>query len=342
LNDRIELLRRRASALPRIPLTPLPTPLQECRHLSQEVGHGVRLFLKRDDLTAIGLGGNKVRKLEFSLGEAKAEGCDAIVHGLAGQSNYCRQTAAACAMLGIPCYLVLRRDHKTDGPPQGNLLLDHLFGAHVTLVAPEDQPRAKQELVERLKAEGRKPYLIGHHDEVLGAVAYSLCLAEVIEQLAEHGLRADAVCVSGSYGTQAGLVLGKRLLGLEGEVLGFNVMPLEPASTSLRLARTAGEAAKQLGFDESFSPGEIRNTPAYAGEQYGKPTPECLEAMSLLGRTEGLVVGPVYTAKGLAGTLDYVRTGRIAPGSTVVFIHTGGTPEVFAYNAELMRPASEG
>src|SRR5262249_42714568 len=160
-------------------LTDLPTPLHACPRLATAIGHEGQLFFKRDDLTMVGLGGNKVRKLEFTMGRVQAEGCDCIVHGLAGQSNYCRQTAAICARLGIPCHLVLRRDHKTDGLPQGNLLLSHLFGAHVTLVDPEEQEDAKRSLVDQLKRKGRKPYLIGYCDEVLGAVAYGLCLAEI-------------------------------------------------------------------------------------------------------------------------------------------------------------------
>lgn len=345
MKKRISLLRRQAARLPRIPLTQLPTPMQECPRFSREIGCSVRLFMKRDDLIMTGFGGNKIRKLEFSLGRARAEGCDVVVHGLAGQSNYCRQTAAACAMVGMPCHLVLRKDHKAEDPPQANRLLDYVFGAEVTMVPSLEQREAKGRLVDKLKAEGHKPYLIGRDDEVLGAVAYSLCLAEILEQLVEQDMTPDAVCVTGSAGTQSGLILGKRLLGFEGQVYGF-----EPAVCKDEAAKRAGvadvvnDAARLLGVNESFSAADVNNTSAYAGEKYGIPTPECLVVIGLLGRTEGLVVGPVYTAKGLAGTIDFIRTGRIAAGSTVVFVHTGGTPEVFAYNVEisaaLMQPSA--
>jgi len=333
-------LRRRAAALPRVSLASLPTPLTEVPRFAEWVGGDVRMFLKRDDLTDTGLGGNKIRKLEFSLGAARAEGCDVIVHGLAGQSNYCRQTAAAAARLGMPCHLVLRSDHKTDDPPQGNRLLDYAFGADVHMVDAAEQRAAKADLVERLQADGHRPYVIGHRDEVLGAMAYALCLAEIVEQLDALGAAADYVCVSGRSGTHAGLVLGKRLLDVPGCVLGFQVSPEGGPEATQRRSRScadaAAEAAELLGGDEAFAVDDIRTTDAYGGPAYGQPSPGCLEALLALGRTEGLLVGPVYTAKGLSGVADFVRTGVIEAGATVVFLHTGGLPETFAYNAEII------
>ena len=337
----IDELRQRAARLPRVSLTPLPTPLDELPRFSKAVGHGVRIFMKRDDVMSIGFGGNKLRKLEFSLGAAQAEGCDVLVHGLAGQSNYCRQAAAAAAKVGLPCHLVLRRDHKAQDPAQSNRLLDYLFGATVHMVADrQEQEKAKEDLVRKLKAEGHRPYVVGRRDEVFGSVAYALCLAEILEQLASAGAKADCLCVSGRSGTSAGLVLGKRLLGFQGPVLGFQVAPESSPESSLKqsqaCASVAGEAAELLGLHESFTADDVINTHAYGGTQYGTPTEAGLDTLLELGRTEGIVVGPVYVGKGLSGVVDYVRTGRIAQGSTVVFIHTGGTVELFAYNAEIM------
>jgi 1-aminocyclopropane-1-carboxylate deaminase/D-cysteine desulfhydrase-like pyridoxal-dependent ACC family enzyme len=337
----IQELRERAERLPRVRLTDLPTPLHECPRLAEALGGGGRFFLKRDDLTSLGLGGNKLRKLEFSLGAAKAEGCDVLVHGLAGQSNYCRQAAAAAAKVGMRCTLVLRSDHKAGDPAQSNRLLDYVFGAEVLMVSPDrgEQSRAKESLLDRLRAEGHKPYCIGVRDEVFGAVSYALCLAEILEQSAASGTRPDYVCVSGRNGTTAGLVLGKRLLGFAGAVQAFDVMPADEAASRKLCAATADQAtqaASLLGLSETFTADDVPVTPAYAGAAYGVATEAGLDAVLLLGRTEGLVVGPVYTGKGLSGVLDWVRTGRIARGSTVVFIHTGGTPEVFAYNQEIM------
>lgn len=338
-------LRRRAAKLPRVSLTRLPTPLDELPRFSQAVGQGVRFFMKRDDLMNIGFGGNKLRKLEFSLGAARAEGYDVVVHGLAGQSNYCRQAAAAAAKVGLPCYLVLRRDHKAEDPAQSNRLLDYIFGAKVQMVANRpEQAKAKEALVEKLKAEGHKPYLVGRRDEVFGGVAYALCLAEILEQLAAAGAKADCLCVSGRSGTSAGLVLGKRLLGFEGPILGFQVAPESSPEASLRESRAcaavATEAAELLGVKERFTAEDIINTHAYGGAKYGTPTEAGLDTLMELARTEGIIVGPVYVGKGLSGAVDYVRKGQIAKRSTVVFVHTGGSVELFAYNTEIMEHLS--
>ncbi|MBN2581730.1 MAG: D-cysteine desulfhydrase family protein [Planctomycetes bacterium] len=339
----IDELRQRASRLPRIPLAHLPTPLEEWPRLSEALGKDVRILAKRDDLTSVGCGGNKIRKLEFSLAAAKAAGCDTIVHGLAGQSNYCRQTAAAAAKCGMKCVLVLALDHKTDGTPQGNLMLDHVFGAEVRMVAPAEQGAAKDALMEELAAQGRKAYRVGHDDEVFGAVGYALCMAEIVEQAAALGVDVDTVCVSGRLGTTAGLILAKRLLGFEGAVQSFHVAPAS-GDEALRgpTVKVLNDAAALLGCDERFTIDDVHNTDRYAGPRYGEPTAECLEAMLLLARTEGQIASPVYTAKGLAGMVDFVRTGRIAPGSTTVFVHTGGMPETFAYNEEVSRAAMGG
>jgi 1-aminocyclopropane-1-carboxylate deaminase/D-cysteine desulfhydrase-like pyridoxal-dependent ACC family enzyme len=335
---RIAELRQRAAKLPRIPLLDLPTPVTDCRRFSASLGGGVHVFMKRDDLGSIGMGGNKLRKLEFSLAEALATGCDVVVHGLAGQSNYCRQTAAAAASVGLPCILLLRRDHKTEDPPQANRLLDYVFGAEVRMMPNdcEKQQADRTALVAELRAKGRKPYLIGRHDEILGAVAYALALAELLEQQTVAGLRTDAICVTGQSGTTAGLLLGKRLLRFEGRVQGFAVSPAEDEQNCRRLtAGLATEAAALLGYDEKFSADNVLTDRRYAGREYGQPTPECLDALLLLGRTEGLVVGPVYTAKGLSGMMGHIREARFPAGSNVVFLHTGGTPEIFSYNAEI-------
>jgi len=334
----IEELRQRAERLPRVHLTELPTPFQECPRLARALGGKVSLFVKRDDLTTPGFGGNKIRKLEFSMGEVKAKGFDCVVHGLAGQSNYCRATAGVAARLGLPCYLLLRKSYKAEDPAQANRLLDYVFGAHVRMVESHQQRDAKAALVEELKSQGHNPYLIGYHDEVLGAVSYSLCLAEIMEQQARAGVRADYVCVTGRSGTLAGLVLGKRLLGFAMEILGFYPAPMaDESELRQHTARIATDAARLLDLEKTFTIDDIHNTSRYGGEAYGVSPDACLDALLLAGRTEGLVLGPVYTAKGMSGVIDFIKTGRIEPGSTVVFVHTGGTPETFAYNQEIMQ-----
>jgi len=329
-------LRQHVARLPRFPLTHLPTPLEDSLRLSAALGHKVRLLMKRDDLTSIGLGGNKVRRLEFTIGEALATGCDCIVHGLAGQSNYCRQTAASAARAGLPCYLILRQDHKAEDPPQANRLLDYVFGAHVEMVPPDTQNQGIAALVERLKAAGHKPYCIGSHDEVLGAISYALALAEIIEQSAARGITPDVVAATARVGTLAGLLLGQQLLGFAGRIQAYDIDPRSSLPRwAERAVQMAQDAAALLGATVELSAAQVHNTTDYAGPAYGEASPACLDALLLLGRTEGLLVGPIYAAKGLAGLIDYIRTGRFAAGSTIVFIHTGGITEAFAYNAEI-------
>ena len=339
MKDRIADLRHRASRLPRISLTRLPTPLHECRNLSDALGGKVRIFVKRDDLITCAFGGNKVRKLEFSFGRIRQEGYDCVVFGLAGQSNYCRQVAGVCAMMGIPCYLILVKDHKSGEPWQGNLLLSRLYGAHVTLLEPErgaEQPAALSALEEQLRGQGRKPYRIGRQDEVFGSVGYALCLVEILEEMAAAGIIPDRIFLAGGSGTPAGLVLGKRLLGYQGQVVTFGVSYTRTEERVKEIiAGIATDGAALLGYTERFTPDDVVFTQQYVGQGYAIPSPECLDAIALLGRTEAIVAGPVYTGKGFAGLIDWIRTGRIAAGETVVFVHTGGAPELFAYHAEV-------
>ena len=329
----IDELRGRAATLPRVDLCHLPTPVDELERFAAELGGDVRVLAKRDDLTGPALGGNKLRKLEFSLGRARQQGCDVIVHGLAGQSNYCRQAAAAAAMLGLRCVLVLRNDAKCEDPAQGNRLLDFVFGADVRMVEPALQEQAKAQAVEQLQDQGHKPYLVGRDDEVLGAVAYALALCEIIEQL---GDAPDCICVGGNAGTGAGLVLGARLLGLATEVIAYAPSPRDERQVRDDVAGLVNDAARLLGAELNVTAAEIDNTNRHAGEAYAVPTEAGMEALRLLARTQGLLVGPVYTAKALAGMIDDIRRGRIRAGSTAVFLHTGGVPEVFTYHGEII------
>jgi 1-aminocyclopropane-1-carboxylate deaminase/D-cysteine desulfhydrase-like pyridoxal-dependent ACC family enzyme len=337
----IDQLRRRAATLPRVSLAHLPTPLEPWPRFSHALGADVGVLAKRDDLTSVGCGGNKIRKLEFSLAAAQAEGCDVIVHGLAGQSNYCRQAAAAAAACGLKCVLVLARDHKTDGTPQGNLMLDHLFGADVRMVPPAEQAAAKQAALDELRQQGHRPYLVGHRDEVFGAVAYALCLGEILDQARDLGHTIHTVFVSGRLGTTAGLILGKRLLGFDGRIQSFHVAPAS-SDRAFRepTVKVLNDAAQLLGADQAFTLDDVANTDRYAGPHYGEPTPDGLQAMLLLARTQGVVVSPVNTAKGLAGMIDSIRSGGVPPGSHAVFVHTGGLTETFAYNEEVVLAAT--
>jgi 1-aminocyclopropane-1-carboxylate deaminase/D-cysteine desulfhydrase-like pyridoxal-dependent ACC family enzyme len=329
-------LRHCAARLPRVDLTHLPTPLEETPRFAEALG-GVRVFVKRDDCTGMLLGGNKSRHNEFIMADALAEGCDTVVWGAGVQSNNCRQTAAACARLGLECRLYLARTGHGE-EVQGNLLLDYLVGAHVHIVDAALGPELDAYLAERAeeaKAEGRRPYV---WDRVrvrpLGAVSYALCLAEILDQIGRTGLKPSAIYVASTGATGAGLALGRAVLGLEAPVR--SIFPLcWPWDARADMADIANQGAALLGLPHRLRGEDIDGSADYVGPGYGVLTPEAREAFALMARSEGILLDPVYTAKALAALIDDVRQRR-QPGDTLVFIHTGGQPAVFAYRDDLL------
>ncbi len=316
--------------VPRVPLTKLPTPLDELTRLGPSLG--IRLLLKREDLTALALGGNKSRMFEYLMADAQAKQADVVVGGAAAQSNYCRQLAAACAVLGLELHLFLREVRgKVDREPQGNLLLDLLLGANVRIleVSPTEQRARMEAHVEVLRRAGRRPYF-PQGEKHLGALAYIACAAELYGQLDAVGIAADCIVTSAAGETQAGLVVGTKLLGRATRVIGIN-----PGVTwwdvPTEVKRFGEGAARRLGLMCPIDPAEVVNYGQYAGEGYGVPSPEGLDALALMARTEGILLDPVYTSKALVGLQDLIRKGVIRTGQTVVFMHTGGLPALFAY-----------
>jgi 1-aminocyclopropane-1-carboxylate deaminase/D-cysteine desulfhydrase-like pyridoxal-dependent ACC family enzyme len=331
-------LRRCAEKLPRVRLAHLPTPMEEAPRFARRLG-GPRVFLKRDDCTGMLFGGNKTRHNEFLMADALQKGADVVVWGAGVQSNNCRQTAAACARLGLDCHLYLTRSTHNDDV-QGNLLLDHLMGATVHIVDAAMGPEMDDLLLaraEELRRAGRRPYVWDRHlGRPLAAVSYALCLAEVADDLRRLGVQPAAVYCAAAGATGAGLVLGKVLLGLPWRVR--LVCPIRwPWRVADDLAEVATRAAVLLGLPHRVSPSEVEATEDHVGPAYGAVTTECREALDLLARTEGILLDPAYTAKAMAGLIADVRRGRLAADKPVVFLHTGGTPAVFAYRDELMR-----
>lgn len=325
-------VRAAASKLPRTSLAHLPTPLEEAPRFSERIGGGVRVFIKRDDCTGLLLGGNKARHNEFLLGDALAQNADMLVWGAAVQSNNCRQTAAGCAKLGLECRLYLSRaHHKTE--PQGNLLLDYLVGAHVEFTDAEIGPELDAFLAVKageFREAGRRPY-VWHRPRVvpLAAVSYALCVAEIAEQLTERGLTADAMYVSSSGATGAGVALGKALLGLTGAAR--LICPMHwPWHIPTALANDANAAAELLGVPHRLKAEDIDADERFVAPGYGLPSPAGQAALKLLATTEAILTDPVYTAKALAGLIADVRAGIYKPGAILVFIHTGGVPAIFA------------
>lgn len=324
----------RVARVPQVDIGHFPTPLEDCPRLTKALG-GPRILIKREDCSGLALGGNKVRQLTFTIGEAVHQGADTIVHGAASQSNHCRQAAAACARLGLKCYLRLSRDHKS--VVQGNLLLDHLAGANVEIVdVPfgDELHTVKVALAEELKAEGLKPYVVGGpHATALAAVGFTWCMAEIHRQQETLGVEADWIFAASAGGTQAGLVLGAKALGMK--IKPFGVAPLSWDNRIERIQQAANAAAAILDLDVSIDNNEVRNTDAFVGKGYGMLTPECADAIKLVAQTEGIFLDPVYSGKAMAGLIDHVERGQLTSDDTVIFLHTGGTPQLFVYNEEL-------
>lgn len=330
-------LRQLIDKLPRVELAHKPTPLEECRRLSEVLG-GPRILIKRDDCTGLAFGGNKARQLEFTLGRAVAQGADLIVHGAASQSNHCRQTAAAAAKLGLKAVLVVHRDAKSS-PLQGNLLLDHILGAEVRLAEVDGPGLAviKEQVAEEFRGQGYHPFVIASPmSATLGAAAYADCLLETCDQLDNRGIRADYLVTCSSGATQPGLLLANKAIGAGLKVIGISPRHRsdDPAAV---MASTVSRTAALLGLELTVTPEEICNTQDYVGEAYGIVTREGIEALRLMAHTEGILLDPSYSAKALAGLVDLIRTGKIESDATVVFLHTGGTPALFAYAEELLQ-----
>ena len=332
-------LSSRLKELPRFPLAHLPTPLEFIPRFSEALG-GPRIWIKRDDCTGLACGGNKTRHAELLIADALDKGADTIVWGAGIQSNNCRQTAAACAKAGLACHLVLGRGAPAAGPDpvQGNLLLDHLVGASIEIVdeaAGSDLDERILQVAARIRKSGRKAYERDpNHVKPRAALSYVTCIIELLEQTKAAGIAPDALYVCSAGATGAGISLAMAALGLTVSVQ--HVTPIVwPWDTQASMTQIANDAAGQLGIRTRLKPDDIQVTEDYVGPGYGVLTPECLEAIRLLARTEGILLDPSYSGKSMAGLIHHIRTGRLQDARNVVFLHTGGTPALFAYNEQL-------
>jgi D-cysteine desulfhydrase family pyridoxal phosphate-dependent enzyme len=324
---------------PRLELTALPTPLVEAPRLRDALGGAAkcpRILIKRDDLTTLGLGGNKARKLEYLVADAHAQGATTLITTGAVQSNHARMTAAAAAVAGMRCVLVLTA--TSERPPMaGNLLLDTLYGAEIRLVPSIDPMLAVgqdeamvAEVATEERAAGRVPYVIpvGGSSGV-GVCGYIGGSAELVDQLSESRIKpARLYYASGSRGTQAGLTIGARLSDAPYRVYGVAVSAGEPEKIE-RAKRIGNEAAVRLGLPERLELADLFTDQEHIGDGYGIPTKGGLEAINLLARTEGILLDPCYTSKAMAAMIHHVREGELTPGETIVFLHTGGMPALF-------------
>ena len=305
------------------------------RNLSRELG-GPTIWIKRDDCTGLVFGGNKTRHNEFLLGAALAEGADYFVWGAGVQSNNCRQTVAACRKAGLPIHLVLSRAHL-NGPveTQGNLLLDHLMGASIEFVDVPVGPELDAIIADRaeqLRAKGHRPFFWNRNPVVqIAAIGYVECAVEIVEQCWRERIKPTAIYVSSCGSTGAGLALGVASLGLATPVR--NIAPLTwPWDTATDMAEVACDVAERLQLPHRLSPGDVDVSEQYIAPGYGTPGPDCLEAMQLVARTEAIMLDPIYTGKAMAALIDHIRRGDFSTHDNIVFVHTGGTPVLFAMN----------
>lgn len=326
------------AAQPRVKLASLPTPLQPLPNLSKALG-GPEIWVKRDDMTGLAFGGNKSRQLEFVFADVLASGADTVIAGAYTQSNWCRQMTAACAKLGLQMSLVLLHGQK--GPKlQGNLLLDKLMGADVRVVDLPSiellQPAIDARAAE-LRAQGRNVYVVepmGLRSNVLGALGYVDATLELARQIEQAGRGFSHLYQCGANMQPAGLVLGIKALDLRLRLA--TVTPVKWAKPRGQdIADIANATALHLGIATRVTADEVNATDDYIGTAYGIVTPESLEALKLCASLEGLILDPVYTSKAMAGLIDHIRTGCLKQGDRVIFLHSGGTPALFAYAEDL-------
>jgi D-cysteine desulfhydrase len=312
-------------AVPRFHFAHLPTPIEELPRLSEALG-GARLLIKRDDQTGLAFGGNKTRKLEFLVAEAREQGAKMLISGGALQSNHCRQTAAAAARFEFKCILVLTGDKPKQ--PSGNLLLDQLFGAEIVYVADrKDRDRILQETFDRATKEGNKPYLVPYGgSNATGALGYAFAMKELIDQ----NVGADwIVFATSSGGTHAGLLLGQRIFGFSGKILGISVD--EPEKwLKKEVSQLASATGEKVGERIKFTPADVLVNADYCNAGYGVVTEREREAIRLFASCEGLLLDPVYTGRAAAAMIDLIRKGFFKSDETVLFLHTGGLPALFA------------
>jgi L-cysteate sulfo-lyase len=328
----------RLARFPRLGLAQLPTPLEPLRRLTAHLG-GPTIWIKRDDATGLGLGGNKLRKLDTVLAQAVAMKADTLVSGGVVQSNSQRQVAAAAAKLGLECHLAVYHGRiaplSREYGRSGNALLNRLFGAHLH-EAPwtGNRNEAIQSLAAELRGQGKNVFMVPYGvSSPLGAVGYASAVVEIADQSRAAGFDPAAIVhSSGSGGTQAGLCVGASVALKNTCIVGIDI-DAEPARVRAEVASCAKAAADLL--DVTFPESEVEIMAGHAGPAYGVPHAATIEAIKLAGALEGLVLDPVYTGKGLAGLIALVRAGRWGAGEHVIFVHTGGEPALFAYESVL-------
>ncbi len=333
--ERRTQIQEQLAQFPRVQLANLPTPLEPLPRLTDAL-EGPQIFVKRDDLTGLAFGGNKTRQLEFVMAHALQAKPEVLVTGANIQSNWSRQATAAAVKMGIPIVLVLRNSDMQE--IQGNVLLDLWMGAEVHFVNEPDMTRMQQhidDMVAELRAQGKRAFKLDSWSP-LTAIAYVNMMCELQAQCDAQNISPTRLWLAAAGPTQAGIVLGARLLDWNLRVTG--VAPLRWTNAPMQdiTADVANQAAEMLGADVRIAPSEIEDLDNYIGAGYAIPLREGLEAMRLAARTDALLLDPVYTSKAMAGLIDHVKRGELTRDDTVIFLHTGGSPANFAYRDALV------
>ncbi len=321
---------------PTFPLVHRPTPLEHLARLSTAL-EGPRIYIKRDDCTGLAFGGNKTRKLEFLIGDALKKGATTIVSEGGMQSNHVRQTAAAAAKAGLKCELVLDwcvpwRDPSYGA--SGNILLDRLLGAtvHVCSLDETREDKARDVMV-AIEARGEKGYFIPTGgSNPIGALGYVDCALEIIEQAQQQKIKVDHVVVaSGSGGTQAGMMVG--LAGANSDITCIGIdIDHDPVHVGTAVHSIVTGTAELLGVSAQVGKAKFDLAEGYGAPEYGMPNGQMIAALRLLAQTEAIILDPVYSGKAMAGLIDMIANKRFGKDETVVFVHTGGGPALFAYS----------
>lgn len=325
-------------SIQKVDIAHLPTRIEALPRLSSEFAD-VSLYIKRDDQTGLAFGGNKTRKLEYLIADAKLKKAKTIITAGAAQSNHCRQTAAAAARYGFSCILVLAvNDEEIDKRVSGNLLLDNLFDAEIVWTSFEQREQVLMETFQKAKKEGRAPYLVPYGgSNPIGATSYIFALKELLEQFAENDELPDypdwIIFPSSSGGTQTGLVIGQRLFNYKGKILGISV-DHKAKKLKQHIAKLASETAIFLDLDLSFEPADILVDDNYIGDGYGILSELEVNAVRKFAQKEGILLDPVYTGRAAGGMLDLLKTKSLVvygkKKTNILFWHTGGTPGLFA------------
>jgi D-cysteine desulfhydrase len=323
------------SRFPRRRYTEGHTPIEKLSRFSKQLD-GPAIYMKRDDLLGLAAGGNKTRKLEFLVADAITKGADTLITCGAVQSNHCRLTLAAAVKEGLKCRLVLeeRVPKSYNLQASGNNFLFQLMGVEKIKVVPggSDMMKEMQTEADEVAAAGRKAYIIpGGGSNSLGALGYVACAEEILNQIFEKGLRIHrVVCASGSAGTHAGLVTGFCGTNSNIPVIGINVSRTKEAQEGL-VYGLVQKTAEHAGVGGKIPREAVLCFGDYVGAGYSLPTPGMIEAVKLLARTEAILLDPVYTGKTMAGMIDLVRKGYFKKDENILFVHTGGSPALYAY-----------